>query len=84
MTLHCMSVYPICTGPGFKGHVMGGVWKIGPDVLWKTWFFFLMFTYGHWFDEVSVIYEDKMRDLLGSKVKILSHPDKVLLPSFPL
>lgn len=47
-------------------------------------FFFLMSMYGDCSDEMSIIYEDNVKDLLGSKVKIISHPDNVLLPSFPL
>lgn len=33
--------------------------------------------------EVSITYKDKIRDLLGPKIKIINHPDNVLLPSFP-
>lgn len=47
-------------------------------------FFFLMSMYGDCSDKMSIIYEDRVKDLLGSKVKIISYTDNVLLPSFPL
>lgn len=73
MTLDYALILLVSTSSGFKGHPMGGERKREDKMSKRSLrIFFLMLMYEDQIDEVSRGYKNKIKDLPGPKVKIVS------------